>query len=111
MDTFARSHSFSAGGRLLALSGNRFDLVKQKPGEKVLPEHMQTQISRKSKRPFLTVWDTQTGKILKTWETFDQIPRVAFNPVRPILAMFEQRGDDNTRLGLWDFSSTAAEKK
>jgi hypothetical protein len=111
LDTDSGSHPFTADGRLLALSGYRYDILKQKPGDKELPEHMRTQILAKSQIRFLTVWDTQTGKILKAWETWDEIPQVAFNPARPILAMFERRGDDRTRLGLWDFSAESIEKK
>ncbi|HEV3386644.1 MAG TPA: RNA polymerase sigma factor [Gemmata sp.] len=111
LDTNAGSHSFSANGRLLALCGDRFEIGKQKLGEKEQPEHLRTQILAKSRNRFLTVWDTQTGKILKTWDTWDQSPQLAFNPVRPILAIFESRGDDRTRLGLWDFSAEFTEKK
>ena len=60
-----------------------------------------------SPQSFLAVWDTQTGKIVKTWE---MSPTVAFNPTRPILAVLEDNEGD-TRLGLWDFSAEAGEKK
>jgi hypothetical protein len=60
-----------------------------------------------SPRQFLTVWDTETGKVLKTWNFNVQ---VAFNPVRPLLVVLEPNGEV-TRVGLWDFSAEVAEKK
>jgi RNA polymerase sigma factor (sigma-70 family) len=111
LDTSSGSHPFSANGRLLVLCGDRYEIAKLKMGEKEQPEHLRTQILSKSRSRFLTVWDTQTGKILKSWETWDESQQVAFNPVRPLLAVFEKRGDDRTRLGLWDFSAEFTEKK
>ena len=58
-------------------------------------------------RNFLTVWDTQTGKVLKSW---DRSPLVAFNPARPVLAILEPNGENTTRLGLWDFSAEVEKK-
>ena len=72
--------SFSHDGRLLALSGGR-----------------------QTGRNFLTVWDTATGRVVKSWDGF---ATTAFHPAKPVLAVVEANGD-GTRLGVWDF---AAEK-
>ena len=56
---------------------------------------------------YLTVWDTRTGKALKTWPG---TPLVAFCPTRPILAMAERNGDGDTRLGFWDFAADVEKK-
>jgi RNA polymerase sigma factor (sigma-70 family) len=58
-------------------------------------------------REVLTVWDTQSGKVLKTWNV---TPQVAFNPVKPVLAIFEPNGDWETRIGFWDFALVAEKK-
>jgi hypothetical protein len=55
------------------------------------------------------VWDTSTGKAIKRW-TLDPSVKVAFNPVRPLLAVVERNGDA-VRLGLWDFQSETQKKK
>jgi RNA polymerase sigma factor (sigma-70 family) len=79
--------AFSSDGRLLVLSGN---------GQLESPNH-----------PFLIVWDTQTGKVLKSW---DVAASVAFSPTRPVLAIIEKNGDSKTRVGFWDFAAEAAKK-
>lgn len=56
---------------------------------------------------FLTVWDTQTGKALNSWE---RSLVVAFCPTRPVLAMLEPNGDDQTRVGFWDFAEEVEKK-
>jgi WD40 repeat protein len=113
----AERNAFTADGRLIALAGTRFNISKQKLtlvrskklGEKVGKNDNQEaeQIVIESPKQFLTVWDTQTGKVVKSWE---MSPLVAFNPKRPILAVLE-RNDGDTRLGLWDFSAELADKK
>jgi hypothetical protein len=53
-------------------------------------------------RPRLTVWETATGKVVRTWQ--GTVSAVAFHPTRPVLAVLEPHGTE-TRLGLWDFSA------
>lgn len=78
--------SFSSDGRLLAVIGSR---------------------TRKDKvEAFLHVWDTRTGKVLKSWSIYVQ--EVAFHPTKPLLAIVERNGDQ-TRFGLWDFSAEVAD--
>jgi RNA polymerase sigma factor (sigma-70 family) len=97
---------FTSDGRLLALSGTHFDIVKP---EKVREMGMTTTAAvLGSPRKFLSVWDTETGKVVKSWEGS---PRVAFSPVRPILAVLEPNGNHFTRIGFWDFSAETGEKK
>jgi len=58
---------------------------------------------------FLSVWDTDTGKLLKRWA--GHIPSaMAFHPIKPILAILEPNGENTTRLGLWDFSAEDGKK-
>lgn len=56
----------------------------------------------------LCVWDTRTGKLLKSWRWHNAT--VAFCPTRPLLAIAEENGTWNTRLGLWDFSAEVPKK-
>jgi len=108
-------NAFTADGRLLVLSGLKLSISKQKltgmrrekDGEFKMDNPDTEYIVVEPQREFLTVWDTQTGKILKSW---DANPQAAFNPVRPLLAVFEPN-DQETRLGLWDFSSETPDKK
>jgi WD40 repeat protein len=102
LTTFPRPGVFSWDGRFLAMSGNRY--VAQ---EVAAPPGRPKQTSYSAKGRFLTIWDTETGKVVKTW---DRAATVAFSPTRPLLAVFEQN-DDQTRLGLWDFSDEPAERK
>jgi RNA polymerase sigma factor (sigma-70 family) len=97
-------NAFTADGRLLALSGGRYAVKMEKVGTN--PQRERYVLERNGS--FLTVWDTQTGKIIKNW---NQNPQVAFNPVRPLLAILESNGGNSTRVGLWDFSVETAEKK
>jgi WD40 repeat protein len=93
VSTSPHPQAFSGDGRLLVLSGSyREPLGKggsARPG-----------------RTFLTVWDTRTGKIVKSW---NRSPQVAFCPTRPVLAMLEGNGENATRIGFWDFAEV--EKK
>ena len=54
--------------------------------------------------PRLTVWDTTTGRVVRTWYGRTSEVALAFHPTRPVLAVLEPNGD-RTRLGLWDFSA------
>jgi hypothetical protein len=58
-------------------------------------------------RSFLTVWDAQTGKVVKTW---NRGAHVAFSPTRPVLAMIERNGESDTRVGFWDFAAEVEKK-
>jgi RNA polymerase sigma factor (sigma-70 family) len=100
-------HCFSSGDRLLAMSGKRY--VKSegnggfgggRPGQIVLTG---------ARDSFLTVWDTRTGKVMKSWSGGSQ-PIVAFHPTKPILAVLEAN-NNQTRLGFWDFSADIPMKK
>lgn len=48
----------------------------------------------------LIVWDTTTGRVLKSW---DRVAPAAVSPSKPVLAMLQPHGVE-TRLTLWDFS-------
>lgn len=91
--------AFGANGRLLASIGTLYAEEKQNDQSFIA-----------NGNSVLNVWDTNTGKILKTWIVSGNVD-VAFNPVRPILAVLEPNGSDGTRVGLWDFSAEVAEKK
>jgi WD40 repeat protein len=101
LETQAGSFTFSGNGRLLVLSGRQYIVAKElktADGERIVLS---------SPHSFLKVWDTQTGKLLKSW---NHDPLAAFNPARPLLAVLEANGDD-TRIGFWDFSAETADKK
>jgi RNA polymerase sigma factor (sigma-70 family) len=106
IDTHSTFQPFTADGRLLALSGTRYVVKTQTYGVSGSNDQG-IHVCLVSPCQFLTVWDTETGKVLKTWSLS---AKIAFNPVRPVLAILEPNGD-NTRLGLWDFSAEDAEKK
>ena len=55
----------------------------------------------------LSIWNTQTGKALKTWNTRKWV-KVALCPTRPLLAVFEDGIEAETRLGFWEFKPEAA---
>jgi WD40 repeat protein len=99
-------NSFSKDGRLFVVSGTRYDIKKQSILRTKDPKReflmLQNPVS------VITIWDTQTGKVLKSWENWH--PYVAFNPVCPLLAVVEPNGMQ-TRIGFWDFSADAADKK
>jgi WD40 repeat protein len=94
--------SFSGDGRLLAMSGARAiaTALEGRVGG------LRTTYS--SAGSFLHVWDTETGKLLKAW---DRAATVSFHPSKPILAILEPNGQNQTRLGLWDFSADTGGKK
>ncbi len=97
--------AFSEDGRLLALVGTRYVKKKDRTGR---GDHEQTTFVPGGQT--LSIWDTLTGKGLKTWIVTSPV-WVAFNPSRPLLAVFEPNRSNGTRLGLWDFSAEVAEKK
>ncbi|MBP3954149.1 RNA polymerase sigma factor [Gemmata sp. G18] len=55
----------------------------------------------------LVVWDTQTGKALKTWPASKA--KLAFCPTKPLLAILEPHGSE-TRVGFWDFTAEEGKK-
>jgi hypothetical protein len=96
-------HAFSGDGRLLAMSGITYESATRDFGAAnggVLTVWEQ-------RADFLIVWDTQTGKALKTWKG---AAKVAFNPALPLLAIFEPNGPYKTRVGFWDFASEIDKK-
>ena len=56
---------------------------------------------------FTQAWDMETGTVIKTWP---KELRASFSPAHPTLALLEE-SSGGTRLGLWDFSAEAPEKK
>ena len=100
--------SFSADGRLFAASGSRV-VRREEPGAK-LPGGKgegRPRVVLANGGNFLTVWDTRTGKAVKSWKGSGD---VAFHPSTPVLAILEPNGDF-ARLGLWDFAAEVPEKK
>lgn len=95
------SQAFTGDGRLFASLNTTYVI---KTGNR----NGRNQTWWDSVETFLTVWDTQTGKVLKTWKS----PHlwVAFNPARPLLAVLEPNGANNTRVGFWDFAADAGKK-
>jgi RNA polymerase sigma factor (sigma-70 family) len=96
-------HAFTGDSRLLALAGTRYVERKEFFGG---PKGAKAPAYYSPAGSTLTIWDAQTGKVLKSW---DRSAGVAFNPIRPVLAVLEPNGD-YTRLGLWDFSAEVEKK-
>jgi RNA polymerase sigma factor (sigma-70 family) len=94
--------AFSGDGRLLAILGERY--------KKIDPSKAENPRMAFDKAT-LTVWDTQSGKALKTWAVKSSLVYAAFNPVRPLLAVLEPKGNSWIRAGFWDFSVEAAGEK
>ncbi len=92
------SVSFSGDGQLIAISG----LTTAVP----TLDDFRGNPRANRERSFLTVWETNSGKLLKSW---DGQAKVLFNPVRPVLAILERNGNDS-RLGFWDFAAEPAKK-
>jgi len=107
MRTHPAPHAFSGDGRLIALTGQHYSIQKTTGRGGFQQKGGREQDALFPGRRFLTVWDTQTGKVLKSW---DRDPLVAFNPARPVLAILEPNGENTTRLGLWDFSAEVEKK-
>ena len=101
VETFPAPYAFTGDGRLLVLSGTQYAL--RRGGS---PKAFGSREVLFQSGSFLTVWDTRTGKVLKSW---DRSAKAAFNPVRPLLAILE-RNDEQTRLGLWDFAAEVGKK-
>ena len=95
--------AFSSDGRLFAANGQMFQLEKVSEKGK---ERTQANVTDS----FLTVWDTTTGRVLKTWSGPARNDAIAFHPSRPLLAVAESKGDGWTRLGFWDFANEAEKK-
>jgi RNA polymerase sigma factor (sigma-70 family) len=95
---YPKSQAFSGDGRLVVLSGDFKEPVTK--GGRPLA-------FAQARRSFLTVWDVETGKVLKSWP---RSARVAFCPTRPILAILENHGKDTFRVGFWDFSAEVQKK-
>jgi RNA polymerase sigma factor (sigma-70 family) len=93
--------AFSPDGRLVVLTGQRYASREVGKGDA-----MRTVVQ--SVGQFLTVWDVDTGKVLRSW---DSAATAGFLPNKPVLAVFENNGAGGTRLGLWDFAAEAPEKK
>jgi RNA polymerase sigma factor (sigma-70 family) len=81
--------NFSAGGRLVALCHTPMREVASGTWSDARPG---TGVS---------VWDTRTGKRVKSWQGSAV---VAFHPTRPVLALLEGNGE-HIRLGLWDYAT------
>ena len=98
------SYAFSSDNRLLVAIGMNYKLITRKePGGRA-----REQTGWERGAAFLTVWDTRTGKVLKTWK--GNGARVAFNPARPVLAVLERNSESKTRLGFWDFAAEVEKK-
>ncbi len=97
--TYPDTPAFTRDGRLLAATGRNYSVIFEvaKGGVKEQPYWSST-------GTFLTVWDTQTGKALKTWKTPNSVASVTFSPTKPLLAILEPNGADSTRVGFWDFA-------
>jgi RNA polymerase sigma factor (sigma-70 family) len=97
--TGPKAHAFTSDGRLLVMPVTRYF-----KGPTGTPRPTSPSVAGMG----ITVWDTQTGKVLKTWERTTRMT-VAFNPTRPLLAILEPN-DGKTRLGLWDFAAELEKK-
>lgn len=97
-------NGFTGDGRLYAavVTPYRITTTPGSPFKKggSQPQEMK---SVQAEMTVVTVWDTQTGKALKTWRSNGAW--VAFNPARPLLAVLERNGDHQTRVGFWDFAA------
>lgn len=100
----AEAHAFTGDGRLLAMRGTSYGDVNM-----MVPDGQKGRVVavRREVATFLAVWDTESGKVVKRW---DSSPRVLFHPSKPVLAILEPNGENQTRLGLWDFSAEVEKK-
>ncbi len=96
--------SFSPDGRLFACGGRAITKVEK------LSEDGKERVQPTGSDGFLTVWDTVTGRALKTWSDRSGRAVVAFHPTRPLLAVAEPSGDNETRIGFWDFTGEDEKK-
>lgn len=95
--------AFSHDSRLVAASGQRCVMQEQERNNK-----KQNTIS--ALEMVINVWDTETGKLVKSWTLGRDQVLFAFHPTKPILAVVEphtnyERTSRLIRLGLWDFSA------
>lgn len=100
--TFVTEQSMTGDGRLIALVHTQYEAKVGNLNDK-------RQTYWEPVRTDLTVWDVSTGKALKTWKHAGSL-KVAFNPVRPVLAILEPNGGSETRLGFWDFAAEVEKK-
>lgn len=101
---YSDANAFTGDGRLFAAAVVPYK-VTTRPN-KGFGNPPQTSINAESGN--LTVWDTQTGKALKTWRSSNARP--AFNPARPLLAILEDNEVGGTRVGFWDFAAEVEKK-
>ncbi|VTR95545.1 sigma-70 family rna polymerase sigma factor : RNA polymerase sigma factor, sigma-70 family OS=Singulisphaera acidiphila (strain ATCC BAA-1392 / DSM 18658 / VKM B-2454 / MOB10) GN=Sinac_6419 PE=4 SV=1: Sigma70_r2: Sigma70_r4_2 [Gemmata massiliana] len=102
------SHAFSGDGRLLAAMRRVYKISVKNPGPKAGRGAVEP-MSLSGNDWILTVWDTQTGKVLKSWKSSSGV-RWAFCPAKPLLAVLEENGVGNTRVGFWDFAAEVEKK-
>ncbi len=102
------SHAFSGDGRLLAAVRRVYKISVKNPGPKAGRGAVEP-TSLSGNDWILTVWDTQTGKVLKSWKSSSGV-RWAFCPTNPLLAVLEENGVGNTRVGFWDFAAEVEKK-
>ncbi|HEY1190529.1 MAG TPA: sigma-70 family RNA polymerase sigma factor [Gemmata sp.] len=112
-EVYPDAQAFTTDGRLLAVQMRPYEVRIEKARELkggfggAAPK--EPQVSLTGGNPVLNVWDTQTGKALKTWQSADGV-RSAFCPTKPLLAILEPNGDTETRLGFWDFAGEVEKK-
>jgi RNA polymerase sigma factor (sigma-70 family) len=105
---YPATNAFTGDGRLLASRGTRYALTKLR--SKGPPGGMGGEyLSWVADGDILAVWDTRTGKALKTWDTA-RAGSAAFNPARPQLVVLESNTTGGTRIGFWDFSAEVEKK-
>jgi hypothetical protein len=96
---------FSADGHLLAAPAERFELVTLPAGKGIKKKEDVKAWQRDGS--FLAIWDTQTGKALKTWKG---TAGITIHPTRPLVVIVEVNGGTKSRVGLWDFSAEGEKK-
>ena len=102
--TFPDTNAFTSDGRLLVATCEVYEAKFYPGGPRGGEKEPKEQAAIRAIGKVLTVWDTQTGKALKTWKSGEGV-RVAFNPARPLLAILEPNGAGGTRVGFWDFAA------
>ena len=112
-EALAAPACLSRDGRLLVLYGQQMTAKRTKGtgyGDRFggKSDSPREQASWSYGPPYVSVWDTDTGKLLKQWS--HKPTAVAFHPTKPILAIVEPNGEQKTRVGLWDFAAEAEKK-
>ena len=74
MRTHPTSHAFTGDGRLLVMTGTHYTIQKTTVRDRQVAKEQDV---LSPGRNFLTVWDTQTGKVVKSW---DRSPRRGVQP-------------------------------